>query len=91
MVLGASFDTPAENKAFADEQHFGFRLLSDADKSVGTQYEVVRPPDDKLSDYAARIAYLIDGDGVIRRSYEVTDVQGFAAQVIDDLGVLRSP
>jgi len=89
-VLGASFDTPEENKAFADAQSFDYRLLSDVDKAVGTQYEVVREPDDKLADFAQRIAYLIDPDGVIRRSYSVTDVNTFAADVLGDLERLRT-
>ncbi len=89
MILGASFDTPAENKAFADEQQFGYRLLSDTGRQVGAAYEVVRPPDDARPELPLRIAYLIDPEGVIRRSYEVTDTAGFAAAVLDDLGELR--
>jgi peroxiredoxin Q/BCP len=89
-VLGASFDTPAENKAFADEHSFDYRLLSDVDKAVGTQYEAVRDADDKFPQFAKRIAYLIDPEGVIRRSYEVTDVNSFAGDVLDDLDRLRS-
>jgi thioredoxin-dependent peroxiredoxin len=88
-VLGASFDTPQENKAFADAEGFPFRLLSDADHSVGRVYEVVRPADDEYADYAMRLAYLIDPDGVIRRSYEVTDVNGFAGEVLSDLAEVR--
>lgn len=89
MVLGASFDAPPDNKAFAEEQDFGFRLLSDVDRTVGAMYEVVRPPDDQRAGFALRIAYLIDPDGVIAKSYEVSDVDGFAALVLDDLGQLQ--
>lgn len=89
-MLGASFDTPAENKAFADEQNFGFKLLSDVDRSVGGAYDAVRGPDEKFPEFAKRVAYLIDPEGVIRVAYEVTDVQGFAAQVLADLARLRS-
>lgn len=89
MVLGASFDTPAENKAFAEAEHFGFRLLSDVDRSVGQRYEVTRPAGDDKAAYAMRIAYLIDPAGTIRKSYEVTDVTGFAAQVLSDLEAMR--
>ena len=46
-MLGASFDTPEENKAFADAQSFEFRLLSDVDRAVGAAYEATRPPDDQ--------------------------------------------
>ena len=90
MILGASFDTPEENKAFADAQEFGYTLLSDVDKSVGRAYQVVKAPDEQYADFARRIAYLIDPDGVIRRSYEVSDVAGFAAAVLEDLNQLRS-
>lgn len=89
MVLGASFDTPEENRAFAESEGFGFRLLSDVDRRVGAAYEVTRPDGDELAAYAQRIAYLIDPGGVIRRAYEVTDVEGFAGAVLDDLRTLR--
>lgn len=90
MVLGASFDTPEDNKAFADAEGFGFRCLSDPDKAVGTRYEVVRDPSDEHAGFALRIAYLIDPEGTVRKAYEVTDVEGFAGQVLDDVRELRA-
>jgi peroxiredoxin Q/BCP len=84
VVLGASFDTPEENRAFADAQQFGFRLLSDVDRHVGSAYEVVRPPDAQYAEFPLRIAYLIDPQGVVRKSYEVKDTAGFAAEVLAD-------
>lgn len=89
VILGASFDTPEDNKAFAEAQQFGYRLLSDVDKKVGTRYEVLRPPGDERANFALRIAYLIDPEGIIRKAYEVTDVTGFAAEVLDDLHALH--
>ena len=89
-MLGASFDTVDENKAFADAEHFNYRLLSDPDRSAGAAYEAVRDPDADFSDFAKRVAYLIDPDGVIRQSYEVKDTEGFAAQVLADLEAARS-
>lgn len=89
MVFGASFDTPEENKAFCDAEGFSFRLLSDTDHEVGRRYEVLRAPNEEYADYAKRIAYLIDPSGVIRRSYDVTDVEGFAAMVLADLAELE--
>ena len=88
-MFGASFDTPAENKVFADAQDFGFRLLSDVDRSVGTQYEVTREPGEPYADFAQRIAYLIDPEGVIRKAYAVSDVNAFATDVLADLTALR--
>jgi peroxiredoxin Q/BCP len=88
-VLGASFDTPEDNKAFAEAQKFGFRLLSDVDKKVGTRYEVARDAGDERANFALRIAYLIDPDGIIRKAYEVTDVDGFADEIITDLASIQ--
>ena len=33
-ILGISYDTPADNKAFQEGQGFPYRLLSDSDKSI---------------------------------------------------------
>lgn len=89
IVLGASFDTPAENLAFADAQGFGYRLLSDVDRAVGAAYRVVRPSDHQYSDYPQRYSYLIDPEGIIARAYDVSDVAAHAADVLADLAVLR--
>jgi peroxiredoxin Q/BCP len=85
VILGASFDTPAENLAFAKDQNFPYRLLSDVDRAVGTQYEVVRDTSDQYADYARRYAYLIAPDGVIRKAYDVTDVAAHADAVLADI------
>jgi thioredoxin-dependent peroxiredoxin len=89
-VLGASFDTPEENLAFATAEHFGFPLLCDPDMEVGRAYEVVRSPDDERANLPLRIAYLIDPEGIITRSYDVTDVNGFADAVLADLEALEA-
>lgn len=54
-------------------------------REVGTRYQVLRDPDDKFPNLAKRISYLIDPNGVIRIAYEVTDPQGHAEKVIEDL------
>lgn len=90
MILGASFDTPAENLAFADDQRFPYRLLSDVDRSVGQKYDVVRPADDQYSSFAKRHAFLIDPTGVVRKTYVVTDVAAHAGDVLADLHSLQN-
>jgi peroxiredoxin Q/BCP len=84
-VLGISFDVPADNKAFRDKFDFPFSLLSDPDKKVGAQYEVLRPPDDKFANFSQRISYLIDPEGTIVKSYEVDDPGGHGAVALADL------
>ena len=83
-ILGISFDTPAENKAFREKFDFPFRLLSDWDEQVGVAYEVRDPGSEKVK-FAKRLAYLIDPDGIIGKAYEVADVKAFAGEVLADL------
>ena len=89
-MLGASFDTVEDNRAFAESEGFGYRLLSDVDRSVGRAYDVARPDDDPLASLPKRVSYLIDPDGVVRRAYHVTDTAGHAAEVITDLAALNA-
>ena len=90
VILGASFDTPAENLDFDKRQGFGFPLLSDADHSVGVAYEVVRRGDEHYGSFAERFSYLIDPEGIVRRAYPVSDVDNHAAEVLDDLHTLTA-
>ena len=77
VILGASFDTPAENLAFAEAQDFPFRLLSDVDRSVGAAYGVVRPADDTY-------AYVWGGNGRQDGGY---DCSGLTSAVYRRLGI----
>lgn len=89
-MLGVSFDSPEDNKAFAEAESFPFLLLSDADHSVADIYGARRPPEDPLAAYVAkRVTFLIDPEGVIRKAYEVTDVAAHPQEVLTDLEALR--
>ncbi len=88
VVLGASFDTPEENQAFARAQGFGFPLLADVDQQVGAAYQVLREGEERFAGFPQRISYLIDPQGLIRRAYRVADVSGHAADVLADLATL---
>ena len=89
-VVGISFDDPADNAAFGDKHGFPFDLLSDTDRRIAADYEVLRPSDDPFADYPQRISYLIDPRGVIAKSYEVDDPAGHGAEVLADLRALQS-
>ena len=88
-IVGASFDTPAENLEFAEAQRFQYLLLSDVDRTVGTAYGVARDPGDQYADFPKRHSFLIDDHGVVRRTYVVTDVAAHAADVLADLESLQ--
>ncbi|GAC1530373.1 MAG: hypothetical protein NVS3B12_04840 [Acidimicrobiales bacterium] len=87
-MIGASFDQPADNKVFADAQDFGFALVSDVTRTVGAAYEVLRSDGDQYIAFPLRLSYLIGPDGLIRRSYAVSDVAGHADEVLRDLKLL---
>jgi thioredoxin-dependent peroxiredoxin len=84
-VLGASFDSPGDNRQFAEKQGFDFVLLSDSNHSVGEAYGVTRPAGNKWAAMPRRVTFLIDPDRMIRRIYDVTDVAHHADQVLADL------
>jgi peroxiredoxin Q/BCP len=88
LIVGLSFDTPDENRAWAEEQCFGFPLLSDVDHSVGRLFGVERDPDDQYAAFPRRVSYLVDPDGVIRKTYAVAGVQDHAAAVLSALADL---
>jgi peroxiredoxin Q/BCP len=75
-LLGISFDRAEDNLTFAEQNGFPLRLLSDQDRSVGERYETKRAPEESSPEFAKRRTYLIDPDGVIRKSYRVTDIAG---------------
>lgn len=84
VVFGASFDTPEENRAFAQDQEYPFLLLS-ADRSTGEAWDVARPADDRFANFPRRYSYLVDPEGIVRHAYDVTDVATHADAVLADL------
>ena len=84
-IVGASFDRPEDNRAFAEKHGFPFRLLSDVDRAVGEEYETKRHPEERSPEYAKRRTYLIDPDGVIRKAYRVTDIESHPSEVLEDV------
>ncbi len=71
MIVGASFDTVEEQKAFADDQGFPYALVSDPDRVMGRAYEVERDPDHPFAALPQRITYLIAPDGTIAKAYDL--------------------
>lgn len=82
MVLGVSFDTPAENLAFKKKFSFPFDLLSDTDRKVGLAYGSADSPS---AGHAKRISFLIGPDGKILKAYDPVKPAEHPAQVLADL------
>ena len=91
MILGVSYDSVADQKKFADEEGFPYRLLSDADKSIAAAYDAARQKGEKYFEAGIprRVSYLIDPDGRIAGAYDVEgddlDLAGHADAVLADI------
>jgi peroxiredoxin Q/BCP len=88
--VGVSFDTPEDNRGFAEQNGFPFRLLSDVTRQVGQRYETARGPDESSPEFARRRTYLIDPEGEIRKAYRVTDIPAHPEQVLKDFRQLTA-
>jgi peroxiredoxin len=75
QVLGISTDTFFALKAWADQQHFNFPLLSDYNKDVIRRYGVVNPDMIGLKDIAKRAVFVIDTQGVVRHHEVLEDAR----------------
>jgi peroxiredoxin Q/BCP len=84
-VVGVSFDSPADNAAFARRHEFGFPLLSDSNHAVAVAYGACS---DAEARYPDRVSFLIDEHGKIERVYDQVDPRDHPARVLADvLGV----
>jgi peroxiredoxin Q/BCP len=78
-VIGVSFDSVADNAAFARKHNFGFTLLSDTTHEVALAYGAC---DSLKARYPERISFQIDTNGRIERVYDKVDPRDHAAQVL---------
>jgi peroxiredoxin Q/BCP len=81
-VLGISFDTPAENRAFAEKFGYTFPLLCDVERKVGLAYGAARSKSDR---YAARYTYVIGPDGRVRAAIDTKDPAAQAGALLGKL------
>ena len=75
QVLGISVDTFFALKAFQDQQHLTFPLLSDFNKQVIKQYGVFNEDMIGLKGIAKRAVFVIDKDGVVRHREVLDDAR----------------
>jgi peroxiredoxin Q/BCP len=81
VILGASFDTAAENRAFAEKFHFNFPLICDTDRTIGTAYGANADP----AKGASRVGVVIDGSGKIKEWHARVDARAWPAEVVKTL------
>jgi glutaredoxin-dependent peroxiredoxin len=67
-VIAISVDTPFAQEAWAQKEKIALTLVSDLNKEVIRKYDVVFPMLAGVGDTAARAAFVIDKQGVVRYS-----------------------
>ncbi len=81
-VIGVSFDTPADNAAFAKKFNFPFPLISDTGRKLGMAYGAC---DSAKDEYARRIAYVIDEQGKIAQAHPKVDARSYPREQLASL------
>jgi peroxiredoxin len=75
QVYGISVDTFFTLKAFQDQQHYNFPLLSDFNKQAIRDYGVFNEDMIGLKGIARRAVFVIDKDGVVRYKEVLDDAR----------------
>lgn len=91
-VVGVSADDLEAQRAFAEKNHLTMPLIADVDRAVIDAYGVWgerRRPDGTSTTGIRRMTFIIDRTGVVRKVYPSVAPDGHAAEVIDDLRLMR--
>ncbi len=82
VVLGVSFDAPADNAAFVRAERFPFRLLSDRERTLAVAVGAAATPQQPM---ARRISYLVGPEGRVVRAYDSVSPATHAREVLADV------
>jgi peroxiredoxin Q/BCP len=82
VVLGASFDTVEENRAFVEKYDFPYSILCDTDRKLGLAYKACA---DASDGYPRRITYVISAEGQIEQAIETSDPATQASDLLESL------
>jgi thioredoxin-dependent peroxiredoxin len=74
-----SFDTPEENKAFADKHRFNFPLVCDTTRQIGMAYGAT---DTLHAGNAKRIGVVVGPDGRVKEWLPKVDARAYPREVL---------
>jgi peroxiredoxin Q/BCP len=86
-VVGISVDDSKSHAEFAKKYNLPFPLLSDITGAVANKYGALTNLG--IIKIAKRYTFLIDPDGVLKKSYFSVDTSRHSQQIIDDLSMLQ--
>ncbi len=89
VILGVSVDTAQSHKDFCTKEGLSFKLLSDPEAQVSTQYGSVM--DYKGAKLSARNTFLIDPEGKVAKVFTGVQPSGHSAEVLSALTNLHHP
>lgn len=93
-VVGVSTDDAESHSGFARDQGLGFRLVSDPDASLTTEVGALKDYGE-YGQLAARVTFLLDGEGTVRKVFDVDDnVTSHPDEVLSEarrLGLVPGP
>ena len=84
-MLGISADTPSAQKNFKEKYELPYHLLSDPDKKVAAEFEVLKEKNmyGKKVIGIARTTFLIGPDGTTTHVFENVKPDGHAEEVLN--------
>jgi peroxiredoxin Q/BCP len=87
VILGVSVDTAESHKEFCAKEGLSFKLLSDPDAKVSTEYgSLMEYQGKKLS---ARNTFIIDPNGKVAKVFTGVKVTGHSDEVLAALAELK--
>jgi peroxiredoxin Q/BCP len=82
VILGISFDSVPENRAFAEKFDYPFQLLCDTAKATAIAYGAAQSSSDA---YPKRLTFVIGPDGIVHEAIQTKDPAGQAADLLSRL------
>ncbi|MDP8911784.1 MAG: peroxiredoxin [Actinomycetota bacterium] len=82
-VVGVSTDAREDLEAWARECGLEFPLLSDSDGALTDRLGLMKDYGEEFGRLPARVTFLLDTDGAIRRVWNVSDVNSHADEVLE--------
>lgn len=89
VILGVSVDSAESHKSFCEKEGLSFKLLSDPDAKVSSQYGSVAEYGGQK--YSARNTFLIGPDGQVAKVFLKVSPAGHSDEVLAALAELQKP